>query len=240
METKMEKKKVRNTIIVIVLAFLLLVIAKQFDLFSTQTLELNQVQYYNKPIKLQITTDIIEPIFTAKFNNQNININYTKQDQVYIITTELEEIGLLKVYLNDELIETIEVKKPYVTALNNFPTIVDKGTTYTIEIEPINPQGEVLDSDSMDITIIFPDNKQSKMVLEEDGNIFKGTIQYTDSGNYIFKIKPRKIGYDTKETTAITSVLKTKSVHPVFYIWAGLIGLWVLLFITKLAINIRK
>jgi len=49
----------------------------------------------------------------------------------------------------------------------------------------------------------------------------------------VFKIHARKQGYDTVEKTAITDVTKTFGINPIFYIWAGIIFIFIVLFLLR-------
>lgn len=115
---------------------------------------------------------------------------------------------------------TVEVRKPFVDETNNIPTTLDKGQNELITVSTFNPHNEVLDADSVTLIVTRPDNKQETIEMKKDSTgKFSSNFNYDKAGSYVFKIHASKLGYDTVEKTAITSVLKSSGVPLIMWIW---------------------
>lgn len=214
------------------------------ELFSISLLT-PQVVYYNSPINIKFTTNLSEPQISLYFNEvllsqTNQSITYTDAiiNGSYVLTvSNITQDGLLKVIASKENvseIQVIEVKKPFVDIKHDVLATTEKGTTDKIAIKTYNPQGEAIEADAVDIISIDPANKETPITATKaNANEWELTFNYKDAGNYIFKIKPRKAGYDIREFTAITSVTKSAGIHPIIFVWAGAAILFLILFVIK-------
>ena len=197
------------------------------------------VQYYNEVVKVSFSSVVSVNVSTF-FNDAPINYSLVQQNNVYGVSVNVSNEGLLRVVsLSQNVSDTlvIEVRKPFVDSTNNVPNVVDKGEIVTIQVLTLSPQGEPLEADSVDAVVTLPDNTHQTLVFEKGGNAFTTKFTYASSGNYVFKINARKVGYTTQEKTAITSVIKKEVVHPIFWVWGGALLLFIILFIVK---QVRK
>jgi len=234
-----EKMKENNSLyfaLIVIALYTLLYLGANGSLFSSVSLQSNQVQYYNKPIIVSITTDLVDPNISVYFNNNLLNASVIILNNTYKITQELSSEGLLTVYLasgNESFSEVIEVRKPFVDIKQTIPTMLNKGESAKLEVRTYNPQGDPLQADSVDIDVYDPSNIKTTIFLDKEDYVFTKNFIYSKEGNYIFKINARKSGYNTVQQTVITSVLKTEGIHPIIFIWLGIIGIWIILFIIK-------
>lgn len=224
-------------------------------------LESPQVQYNNEPIVAEFKlANFSNPLITAFFNdvqifeisanetNDTISfeknlINNTHKLTVSGITGE----GVLKLVVTESNfqtegqplteVETIEVRDPFVDVTHNLLNVADKGSTVKIEVRTRTPQGDSLEADSVLVEVTDPNSNVQFIDLDKSGDTFTKNFNYEEAGNYIFKINAKRTGFDTREVTAITSVIKTSGVHPIVWIWIAAIVVWVALFGFKFARN---
>lgn len=207
--------------------------------------------YYNDQQVFEILNyEVNESIFNATTNEttiitKNVTINQTVTfSKEYINGTYILRLsnvnteGTFKFVVSEgNLTETqvIEVRNPYVDISNNIKNIVDNGAIEKIEIRTLTPQNKELDADSVEILVIHPDRTEETLNLDKSGSLFSTNFNYQKNGNYQFKIRARKQGFDTVEVTAITNVVKTSGIHPVLFVWIFAFGLWVILILIKFA-----
>jgi len=243
--SKSDKKIIWIILVVIAVLYL----SRQTTIFSIVNLESPLIQYNNQPIEVIFSSNISNPSIEVFFNEQQLYklINQTEGDynlgvngNNYIITYDTAEKGLFKIVVAESNISdviTIEIKNPYITVKHDIPSSVEQGDDVTITIQPVNPQGEPEDADSVDIDVTGPDNKKQTIFMNKVDDVFKANYEYGLPGNYIFKIHARKLGFDTKEGTAITAALKRGRIHPILFLWIGVPLLFILLLIIK---KVRK
>jgi hypothetical protein len=165
-------------------------------------------------------------------NTTNEFYNNTYKFVLYNVTQE----GIFKVIFTAENFtesQVIEVKNPFIDIKHNIPETIEKGESFKIQIRTFNPQNEALNADSVDVDVYDPDNSKTTLFLDKQENIFEKIFYYNKAGNYIFKIHPRKVGYETKEFSTITAVLKTKGIHPIVWVWFVSLGIWLILFLIR-------
>jgi hypothetical protein len=247
--------KENKPILIFIAIVLAIIIAKNTDLFGIN-LQTEEVQFYNKDIVIPFTlTNFTNPTIEVYFNNiklydQSSNITdhmtYTQSlnNGVYTITVKyIASAGTLKITAIENgysEVQNIEVRQAYVDIKDNIPNLVDKSKIWDMEIDTYNPQGDILEADSIDIDVYDPLNNKNTIFLDKSGNKFTTKFTYTNDGNYQFKIHARKEGYITREVTRITSVTRSEGVNPIVYIWVGAAVLWALLFLIKLMVSTKR
>lgn len=219
----------------VIAVFAVFALMSSNNLFSTVNFNIDQVQYYNQPIKVTVNTDIQEPVISAYFNNVPINMTQANSNGTYILSTTVSQEGILKVSVDDKVSnqtfeQVVEVRKPYVSVTNDFPATTDKGKSIKLTVKTYTPQGQQLVADGVDVDVIYPDGSKQTIFLEKSGNEFTKNFAFTSAGNHNFKIHARKDGFDTVEKGVIVEVLRSSSAPAIVYIWAGLIVLWLVLF----------
>lgn len=241
-----------NRPLLIVGLIILAVLFFQYSDFFGINLLSPQVQYNNQDIEarfklINYTNPTInaffdnEKIFEITANETNETITFTKDliNGTYVLKVMgIKEEGIFKFVVsegNTTEIQVIEVRGPYVDITYNIPGVVDEDEIVDLEIETFTPQGEELDADSVDVEIIDPDNKAETISFDKSGNKFTKRFNYKENGNYQFKVKARKDGFETIEVTAITTVVKTGGIHPVVWVWIGAAIFWFILFGIKFA-----
>lgn len=245
----MVKNKTNPIWIVIILAVAFYLYTGS-DLFAI-SLESNQVQYYNAPIEVRFKSDLTNPTITAFYNDVQlfeIIDNESSQDIIftqgvvngtYILTiSNVTQTGLFKFAAtegNISEIEVIEVRKPFVDLKNDIPNLVDEGTSSKITLKTYTPQGDPLISDAIDVIVYDPGNKEITLTaVKTTANEYEiSNFNYADAGNYQFKIRPRKEGFDTREFSAITSVIKSAGIPLIVWIIVGAVVIWIILFIVR-------
>lgn len=238
-----------NPIFVLILIAVAVMLINNSQLFSI-ILQSPQVQYLNKPISAKFTTNLTNPTITALFNNQelsqivnnetNQNIIYTQDivNGTYVLTiSNVTQIGIFKFIAtegNISEIQTIEVRRPFVDIKHDIISVIEKGLSDKISIKTYNPQGDLIEIDSLEVTVINPTNQHSQIVTQKiNVNEYEFNFNYAEAGNYIFKIRGIKQGYDVREFTAITSVTKSAGIHPIIFVWSGAILLFLILLIIR-------
>lgn len=241
----------KNRTLTIVILMILAIIFFNSQLFTIY-LSSPKVQYNNKPITAEFKlSNYTNPLITAFFENKEIfeiNANETNEtitfDKNLINNTHqltihgIKQEGTFKFVVSEgnlSEVELIEIRNPFVDINHNIPGAIDEGESFKIDIKTFNPQGEVLIADDIGVTVSTPDNEVKDIEFTKSENLFYATFNYKDDGNYIFKIKPSKSGFDTKEFTAITSVIETGGIHPIVWIWILAIVFWLILFGIKFA-----
>ena len=196
------------------------------------------VSYYNS------TSNQTYYVLESKSINQSIGYTNTFENNTYtIVLQNIKNAGTLKITVSDgnhTETQNVEIRQAYVDIQDNIPSLVDQNKIWDIEINTTNPQGDVLEADTLDMDIYSPLNEKTNIVLEKSGNQFTNKFTFVEDGNYQFKIHARKEGYITKEVTRIISVTKSGGVHPVVYVWIGAAILWVLLFIVARLVGGKK
>jgi len=220
--------------------------------------------FTNPEIEVYFNDVKIYDVLSYQLNESNINsttnetyytlTNYTRNQSIiltksisngtnYIGLKNINSAGLIKIKLtegNYSEIKSIEVRKGYVDIKDNIPSLVDKGKVWTISVSTYNPQGDILEADSVDIDVYDPSNNKETLYLEKSGNNFTKTFNYDTAGNYELKIHAKKEGYETKEITRITSATNEGGIHPIVYVWIAAAGLFVLMFLVRLLIRRKK
>lgn len=204
-----------------------------------------EVTYVNNSIDSQTGIPIN---ITYKINETKQIKSYPAQGQKYIYTYEtlngtyvlkltgFNETGYFKFIVsegNKSEFQTIEVRTPFVNIENDIRNVIDQGSIEKITLKTKTPQGNDLEAESLDIQIIKPDNSVETITPSKNGNVFTFNYNYLKEGNYIYKIKGRKAGYDSKEFTIAVSVTKNASIPLIIWIWmAAALILIILIIIT--------
>jgi hypothetical protein len=166
--------------------------------------------------------------------NQKYAYTYQTSNGTYILKLSgVTETGIFKFIVsegNKTEIQTVEVRSPFVNIQTDMKTLVDEGTIDKITIKTLTPQGAELEIESLDMEVTKPDNSVETLTAVKDGTKFTVTTTYKENGNYIYKIKGRKAGYDSKEFTVAVSVTKNSTIPPIIWIWIAapiLLILWI-------------
>lgn len=230
--------KDKNQILWVAGAIIAVVLLYQYSgLFSTINLQSNPIQFLNKPIEARFTTDLIQPNITTFFDDSPINVTMVLINGTYLFTLENQtREGIFKIVMqagNETISQVIEVKNPYIETSNDIPATANKRDIIEISIQTFNPQGDALNADSVDVDVYDPDNIKTTLFFEKQTNRFVKEFTFNKNGAYLFKIHARKVGYDTKETGAITNVLQSGGIPFIIWIWIGAAGLFIILFIWR-------
>lgn len=232
-----------KTIWIVLGTILAIALLYNYTNFGSIILSSAQVQYYNKPIEARFTTNLTDATIQIYFNNVKLteNVNNTELDidiingsYVAIYRPNITQEGVFKIVAlsgNTSEVAVIEVKTPFVDSKNDIINVLDKTGTQKLSVTTFNPQGENLEADSVTIEVIAPDNSKQTLILDKSGNTFTKDFKYTQAGNYVFHIQAKKMGYNTIEKTAITNVLKEAGIHPILWVWAIALVLFIIFFI---------
>ena len=243
-----------NWILIIGIVLLGIYLFSQPGLLSFINVESKLVQYYNKGIEAKFKTNLTNPNVKAYFNDRllvELTGNETASGLIFTEETingtyilkigNVSEEGLFKIVaaegnITDLLL--IEVKKPFVDSKNDVPSTLDIGGKEKLTVQTFNPQGDILDADSVDLDVSDPLNKKETLFMEkEKAGTFSIDYNFKKAGIHVFKIYARKDGYVTVEKGAITNVLKSGRIHPIVLIWIGSLILFIIFLTIRL---IRK
>lgn len=216
--------KTNKTFFLLIFLVLTLFVSGCSQIFSVSSAT-DLIQYTNEPIKVAFTTNIMAPEINVYFDNQAIDFQQTKDGDTYTITASVATPGILKIIISGgekpETI-TIDVRKPYIKVVYDIPPQVEEGESAELIIETQTPQGTPLDVDSVEIVYSDPTNVFHTIEMRRIGvGEYATLINYKQRGNYIFKIYPHLLGFETKETTAITAVLATTQFSFAVYLFIG-------------------
>jgi len=207
--------------------------------------EIIPVEYVNETTNETYTVNESHQIkiYPATQNNQKEIYTFNYINGTYALRLEnVTDTGYFKFTVNEgnkTESQTIEVRNPFVDMKNDFELTVKQGVLYDLEIKTYNPQGEVLEADSLEVDLTTPDSSVQSLTFTKSNSTFTLPYTYSQNGNYIYKIRPMKLGYDTKEFTVIVSSTKTGGIHPIIYVVAVAVGIFLLLFGIKLFRRIR-
>jgi len=222
----------------------------QYSDFFGISLTSPETQYNNKDIHAEFkltnyTNPLIEIFFDGveiyKFDanetNQTISFEKNLVNETYdFIISGIDNEGTLKIVVSENNItetKVINVLDPYVAVTHNIPNTAEEGDSLKILISTSNPQGELLDADSVTIDVTTPDNTLETLTLTKSGDDFEYNFNYEDAGTYQFKLKAVEIDYKTKEFSAVTTVIKAGGIHPIVWVWMAALIFWATLFIIK-------
>lgn len=206
----------------------------------------SSVQYYNEPIEAQFNlTNYTNPSIELFFkdekimefdaNDSNQTISFTKNlvNDTYDFYIEgIKEEGALKIVVSEgNVTETkiIDVQQPYIDIIHDIPNTAVEGDSIKINVTTLTPQGDPIESDSVVMDVIYPDNSIKTLTLTKSGINAERNFNYENKGTYQFKIRAIKDGYKTKEYSAVTSVISAGGIHPVVWIWIGAFILFIIL-----------
>lgn len=217
------------------------------DDYYTET-QIVQVQYTNNTIDPVTNLSINQTyfvnethetkIYNAAKNNQKELYTFNYLNGTYALRLEnVTQVGYFKFVVsegNKTESQVIEVRNPFIDMKNNLKSIVYQGESYDLQILTYNPQGEKMEADSLDVDLTTPDSSVQNLAFTKNGTNWNHKYTYTQNGNYIYKIRPSKLGYDTKEFTIIVSSTKTGGIPPI--IWVVMIAsmFFIILFVIKL------
>lgn len=215
----------------------------QTDYYYNQT-ETIPVEYINQTTNetYYINETHQVKIYPATKNNQKEIYTFNYINGTYALRLENATTGYFKFTIiegNKTESQVIEVRNPFVDMKNDFENTVKQGVKYDLEILTYTPQGEVLEADTLEVDLTTPDSSVQSLTFKKEGNKFTLPYTYAQNGNYIYKIRPTKLGYETKEFTIIVSSTKTGGIHPI--VWVVMITsiIFIILFVIKLIRRIR-
>jgi len=230
------KKKDKTNLIIVIIVIIVIALLINSGNKKESTLLGEQVLYYNNPVIVKFTSAISDGVVSAYFDNQiyNATISQTGNGSYSVLYDGLKQPGLAKVVVTkgtESEVLVIEVKKPFVKCITDFPISLSKGETKTLTIKTYTPQGDSLDAENIEVVLYDPNNDNSNIAFSKMGNTFTTDYKFEKAGAFIFKIYGKQPSFDTEEYTAIIDVTQPEGVPYIIYIWMGMIGMIILLFI---------